>query len=182
MIIEVRFHGRGGQGAVTASKIIANAFVRAGKYGAAFPMFGFERRGAPVSAFGRFGDTPIRLKTQIYKPDCLVILDSSQKNSDNIWSGLKPDGIILLNTNEEFEHNHSNIKTAGIIDAAGIALEEIGIPIPNTCIVGAFAAVTGLIDIELITESLSDYFDKERLRANIKCAERGYNEVKIHNF
>jgi len=182
VIIEVRFHGRGGQGAVTASKIIANAFVRAGKYGAAFPMFGFERRGAPVSAFGRFGDTPIRLKTQIYKPDCLVILDSSQKNSDNIWSGLKPDGIILLNTNEEFEHNHSNIKTAGIIDAAGIALEEIGIPIPNTCIVGAFAAVTGLIDIELITESLSDYFDKERLRANIKCAERGYNEVKIHNF
>ena len=78
-MIEVRFHGRGGQGAVMASKILATAFVKTKKYGASFPMFGFERRGAPVTAFGRFSKKPIREKTQIYNPDILMVLDPSQK-------------------------------------------------------------------------------------------------------
>jgi 2-oxoacid:acceptor oxidoreductase gamma subunit (pyruvate/2-ketoisovalerate family) len=80
-MIKVRFHGRGRQGSVTAARILANAFVLEGKYGSSFPMFGFERRGAPVTAFLRFDENPVREKTQIYSPDCLVVLDSSLKNS-----------------------------------------------------------------------------------------------------
>ncbi len=85
---EVRFHGRGGQGVWTTSKILANAFARTGQFGASFPMFGFERRGAPVTAFGRFSDKPVREKTQIYNPDIIVVLDPTQKNSDAVFQGL----------------------------------------------------------------------------------------------
>ncbi len=97
MMSEVRFHGRGGQGVVTTSKILANAFARTGQFGASFPMFGFERRGAPVTAFGRFSDKPVKEKTQIYNPNILVVLDPSQKHSQAVFDGLLPGGMLLLN-------------------------------------------------------------------------------------
>ena len=180
---EVRFHGRGGQGVVTTSKILANAFARTGQFGASFPMFGFERRGAPVTAFGRFSDKPVREKTQIYNPDILVVLDPSQKDSEAVFKGLVPGGMLLLNDSEEkMSISNENLKKAGIIDANKIALEEIGLPIPNTVIAGAFAKLSGLLAVEPCCEALGDYFSGKKLAANIICTKRGFEEVKIFDL
>ncbi len=180
---EVRFHGRGGQGVVTTSKILANAFARTGQFGASFPMFGFERRGAPVTAFGRFSDKPVREKTQIYNPDILVVLDPTQKNSEAVFQGLLPEGMMLLNDTEEtINVSHENLKKVGIINANKIALEEIGLAIPNTVIVGAFAKMSGLLDIEPCCEALQDYFTGKKLSANIVCTKRGFDEVKLFDL
>lgn len=177
---EVRFHGRGGQGVVTTSKILANAFARTGQFGASFPMFGFERRGAPVTAFGRFSDQPVREKTQIYNPDILVVLDPSQKDSEAVFKGLLPGGMMLLNDSDgTVTVSHANLKKLGIIDANKIALEEIGLPIPNTVVVGAFAKLSGLLEIGPCCEALEDYFSGKKLAANIVCAKRGFEEVKL---
>ncbi len=180
---EVRFHGRGGQGVVTTSKILANAFARTGQFGASFPMFGFERRGAPVTAFGRFSHKPVREKTQIYNPDILVVLDPSQKNSSIVFKGLLPGGMMLLNDSDTNAGiSHENLEKLAIIDANKIALEEIGLPIPNTVVVGAFAKMSGLLEIEPVIEALQDYFSGKKLAANEICAKRGFEEVKIFDL
>lgn len=180
---EVRFHGRGGQGVVTTSKILANAFARTGQFGASFPMFGFERRGAPVTAFGRFSDKPVREKTQIYNPDILVVLDPSQKASPAVFDGLLPGGMMLLNDKDDIKDiSHENLKKLAVIDANGIALEEIGLPIPNTVVVGAFAKMSGLLDIEPVVAALGDYFSGKKLAANEVCAKRGFEEVQVFDL
>jgi 2-oxoacid:acceptor oxidoreductase gamma subunit (pyruvate/2-ketoisovalerate family) len=180
MMSEVRFHGRGGQGVVTTSKILANAFARTGQYGASFPMFGFERRGAPVTAFGRFSDKPVREKTQIYNPNILVVLDPSQKNAANVFDGLLPGGMMLLNDKKNTDDvRHENLRKLAVVDANGIAMAEIGLPIPNTVVVGAFAKMSGLLDIAPVLEALADYFSGKKLAANEICAKRGFDEVRI---
>lgn len=178
MMSEVRFHGRGGQGVVTTSKILANAFARTGQFGASFPMFGFERRGAPVTAFGRFSDKPVKEKTQIYNPNILVVLDPSQKNSPAVFDGLLPGGMLLINDKKnKGDIHHENLKKLAMVDANGIAMEEIGLPIPNTVVVGAFAKMSGLLDIDPVLEALADYFSGKKLDANRVCARRGFEEV-----
>ena len=180
---EVRFHGRGGQGVVTTSKILANAFARTGQFGASFPMFGFERRGAPVTAFGRFSDKPVREKTQIYNPDIIVVLDPSQKNSESVFKGLEPGGMMLINdSTDTLNDTHENLKRVGIIDANKIAIQEIGLSIPNTVIAGAFAKMSGMLDVEPCCEALQDYFSGKKLEANIVCAKRGFEEVKLYEI
>lgn len=181
---EVRFHGRGGQGVVTTSKILANAFVLNGQFGASFPMFGFERRGAPVTAFGRFSDKPVREKTQIYNPNILVVLDPSQRDSKAVFQGLLPGGMMLLNDSDYAAGNisHGNLKRLAVIDANKIAMEEIGLAIPNTVIVGAFARMSGLLAIEPCCEALEDYFSGKKLSANIGCVKRGFEEVEIFDL
>ncbi len=165
---------------VIASRILAAAFMLEGKYPIAFPMFGFERRGGPVTAFMRFDDHPIRENTQIYNPDCLVVSDPSIKDDALTFSGLRPHGILILNaTTPYMELPHPNLRTTGIIDATGVALKEIGIAVPNTCIAGAFAKVTGWLKLDSVLLSLKDYFEGDRLDKNIKCAQRGYEEIKI---
>jgi 2-oxoacid:acceptor oxidoreductase gamma subunit (pyruvate/2-ketoisovalerate family) len=177
---EIRLHGRGGQGVVLASRILAETFLFEGKYPIAFPMFGTERRGGPVAAFLRFNDQPIREKTQIYSPDCLVVTDVTMKNDPMVFSGLKTSGILVLNSTVPYRVlPHPNIRTIGIVDATGIALQEIGIAVPNTCMVGAFAKVTGWLKLESVLLSLERYFRDSGLAKNIKCAQRGYNEVRI---
>lgn len=177
---EVRFHGRGGQGVVTTSKILANAFGRIGQFGASFPMFGFERRGAPVTAFGRFSDKVVREKTQIYNPDIIVVLDPTQKKSEAVFKGLLPGGMMLLNDSAKTtDIKHENLVKIGVIDANKIALEEIGLAIPNTVIAGAFARLSGLIDIDSVVLALDDFFEGSKLEANMVCARRGYDEVNI---
>jgi 2-oxoacid:acceptor oxidoreductase gamma subunit (pyruvate/2-ketoisovalerate family) len=146
-------------------------------------MFGFERRGAPITAFGRFGDEPIRLKTQIYTPDVLVVLDPSQKDSPAVWNGLNREGILVMNSREVIkEQKTKNLKKACYINAMGISLEEIGMDMPNSCILGAFAAATGSIGIDPIIVALADYFQGKKFDTNVKCVRRGYDEVKIIEF
>ena len=182
-MIEVRFHGRGGQGSVMASRIMANAYVRIGQYGASFPMFGFERRGAPVTAFGRFDAQPIRERTQIYNPHIVVVLDPSQRYFENVYKGLRSEATLVLNADSAFAQKpHQNLKTAGIVNADQISLEEVGRALPNTCMLGAFAATTGLLPLESLTEALGDYFQGSRLEANIRCLRRGYEETKVTYF
>src|SRR3989337_1121877 len=136
---EIRFHGRGGQGAVLASVLLVKAFTKEKKYSSAFPYFGFERRGAPVSAFLRFDDHPLREKTQIYSPDCVVVMDPALKKSPEIFEGLREGGIFILNTRKWVDELNlpSSIGKLGCVDALGISMEILKSPITNSSMLGA---------------------------------------------
>jgi 2-oxoacid:acceptor oxidoreductase gamma subunit (pyruvate/2-ketoisovalerate family) len=177
---EIRIHGRGGQGAVLAARMLASAFVLEGKSVASFPMYGFERRGAPVVAFTRFDDKPIREKTQIYTPDCMVVIDPGLMKLPTLFSGLKPEGILILNSSRPLEDKpDDNLKLAGVVNATQIAVDEIKRDIPNTCLLGAFAAITGWLDLSSILSCLGDYLSGDILERNLRSAERGYREVEV---
>lgn len=177
---EIRIHGRGGQGAVMAARMLASAFVAEGKCVASFPMYGFERRGAPVQAFTRADEKPIREKTQVYEPDCMVVIDPTLLKLSTLFSGLKPQGILIVNTPKPLETKlDPNLALAGVINATQIAMEEIGRDIPNTCLLGAFAATTKWLKVESIVNSMKDYFSGDILQRNIRSTERGFREVNI---
>ena len=177
---EIRLHGRGGQGAVMAGKMLASAAAAEGKYVASFPMYGFERRGMPVVAFTRVSEEPICEKTQIYTPDCLMVVDPTLLNIKTLFDGLKEGGILILNSSKPLDKQPSpNLQKAGVINATQVALEEIGRDIPNTCLMGALAKVTGWITIDSILSGLEDYLDGDMLKRNIRNAERGYQEVEV---
>jgi 2-oxoacid:acceptor oxidoreductase gamma subunit (pyruvate/2-ketoisovalerate family) len=177
---EIRFHGRGGQGAVLAARMLASAFVAEGKSVATFPMFGFERRGSPVVAFLRFDDKPIREKTQIYNPDCLVVIDPGLMSLTTLFTGLKPEGVLILNSHRlPKSHLSDNLKVVGMINATQIAVEEIGRDIPNTCLIAALAATTQWLKLDSILLGLGAYLSGDILQRNIRSAERGYREVEV---
>ena len=177
---EIRFHGRGGQGAVLAARMLAIAFVAEGKSVASFPMYGFERRGAPVVAFTRFDDKPVREKTQIYNADCLVVIDPGLMNLPTLFSGLKPEGVLILNSPRPLKNQlNENLRLAGVVNATHIAVDEVGRDVPNTCLLGAFAATTGWVDLKSILSSLEEYFSDDLLQNNIRSAERGFREVEV---
>lgn len=177
---EIRIHGRGGQGAVLAARMLASAFVIEGKYVASFPMYGFERRGAPVVAFTRVDDKPVREKTQIYTPDCLVVIDSSLMKLPTLFNGLRPDSILIVNTPHPLKSRpNENLKIGGVINATQIAVEEIGRDIPNTCLLGALAASSGWLKLESLLSCLQEYLGGEILQRNLRSVERGYREVEV---
>ncbi|MFC1942010.1 2-oxoacid:acceptor oxidoreductase family protein [Chloroflexota bacterium] len=177
---EIRLHGRGGQGAVVAARMLASAFVNEGKSVASFPMYGFERRGAPVVAFTRIDDKPIREKTQIYNPDCMVVIDPTLMKLPTLFSGLKPEGILILNSSRSLKNQpNDNLKICGVVDATKIAVDEIGRDIPNTCLLGAFAAATGWLDLQSILNCLGDYLSGDMLTRNLRSTERGFREVEV---
>jgi len=183
-MIEIRFHGRGGQGAVIASKILAMAFFAEGKYVQSFPLFGVERRGAPVAAFTRVDASPVRLKCNIYTPDCIIVLDPTLTKTVDITSGLKENGTILINTDsspEEYREKYAGFRVA-TIDADSIAREfRLGSatsPIINTVILGAFASQTKLVKLE----SIQDGIRKEipiKTEANCEAAKRAFENIKV---
>ncbi len=180
---EIRIHGRGGQGSVLAARMLASAFVAEGKCVASFPMYGFERRGAPVMAFTRVDDKPIREKTQVYTPDCMVVIDPTLLRLPTLFTGIKEEGVLIVNTPEPLSGKpDKNLKVAGVINATAIALEEIGRDIPNTCLMGALAATTGWVKLESLIASLGDYFEGKRLEQNKRSTERGYREVKVETW
>ena len=177
---EIRLHGRGGQGAVLAGRMLASAAAAEGKHVASFPMYGFERRGMPVVAFTRVSEEPIREKTQIYTPDCLMVVDPTLVHLKNLFDGLKEGGILILNSSAPLEKQLSpNLKKAGVIDATQVALSEIGRDIPNTCLIGALAKVTGWVKLESVLAGLANYLEGDMLKRNIRNAERGYQEVEV---
>jgi pyruvate ferredoxin oxidoreductase gamma subunit len=181
---EIRMHGRGGQGTVIAAEMLANAFVIGGKYAAVFPSFGVERRGSPVMAFARYGDTPIRERMKIYKPDILVFLDQSLTEVKTCYSGFKAGGLIIANAKDEqsivaLGLGQSSLAT---VDAVGIAMQETGTAITNTCLLGAFARATGLIPVDPLKDALKLYLKGETLKKNVRCLERGYEETAIRTF
>ncbi|MFQ5512132.1 MAG: 2-oxoacid:acceptor oxidoreductase family protein [Candidatus Krumholzibacteriia bacterium] len=158
-MIEIRTHGRGGQGAVVASKVLAAALFKEDRYVQAFPAFGVERRGAPVVAFTRFDDRPIRLRCEIYEPDHLIVLDHALTETTDITSGLKAGGWIVINTHTDPRSflRADNYRLAAV-DANTIAwrhgLGSRATPIVNTAILGAFARATGLVSLEAVVEAV----------------------------
>jgi len=180
---EIRIHGRGGQGAVTAGDMIVTAAVLDGKFGTSFPVYGDARRGAPVVTYVAIDEGRIRRKTQVYSPDCLIVLDPRQKDWTQTYEGCNPGGVLVLNYKKELEKQpHPNISRAGTVDATKIAMEEIGIPAFNTVILGAFAATTEWVDFDSILSALEKTFSGELLKKNIKSVERGYKEVNIFDW
>lgn len=173
---EVRIHGRGGQGSVTAAELLAVAAFDDGKYSQAFPAFGVERRGAPVMAFVRLDDKPIRLRSQIYEPDYVIVQDATLVDVVDVAAGAKPDGIILINSERSpatFKlDTNASIKT---LDATKLAMDIIGKPIVNTTLVGAFAGVSGLINPESIKNAVMERFPGKVGEMNAKAIQAAYD-------
>jgi 2-oxoisovalerate ferredoxin oxidoreductase gamma subunit len=182
-MIEVRMLGRGGQGAYSSAEMMAAALVKEGKYATCFPMFGGERRGAPVNVFLRFDDKPIRLRSQIYYPDCCIVTDPLLARTPDALKGLKPGGIVVMNLPQMLDEKpHENTEVLATVDATGIALEEIGRPITNTVLIGSLLYTTGWAKLESIFEAFKANFSANLLESNIRCAQRGYEETQIKRF
>jgi 2-oxoacid:acceptor oxidoreductase gamma subunit (pyruvate/2-ketoisovalerate family) len=175
---QIRFHGRGGQGVVTAAEITAIAAYNEGKYAQAFPSFGVERTGAPIEAFARIDDAPIRTREHVYEPDVLIIQDASLIGTVDVTKGCRPDTLIIVNSakpKEEIKLN-SRPEYLFVIDATKIALEEIGRNIVNTVILGTVAKATGLFSLESLKKAVEDKFKEkpELVEKNIKAVTRAY--------
>ncbi len=181
-MIEIRLHGRGGQGTVTAAELLAVAAFDGGKEAQAFPAFGVERRGAPVMAFCRISDNPIRIRSQITTPDFVIVQDPSLMETVDVLAGLKPDGTVLVNSEHKPEELKMDTKAKVVtFPATQIALDELGRPIMNTAILGAFAGLSGLITFDAIERSISHRFGEELGERNIKAARRAYELMKEQN-
>lgn len=174
-MIEIRFHGRGGQGAVTAAEILAKSAFEDGKFAQAFPFFGVERRGAPVMAFTRISDEPIRRRDQVYEPDYVVVLDDGLMNVVDVYSGLKEDGGVIVNTTDESKV--AGKSKAYIIDATGIALENLGVNIVNTVMLGSFAKKSGTITIESLLKVIKESFPGKVGEKNAVAAKIAYDKI-----
>lgn len=153
-MFEVRFHGRGGQGAVTAANLLAIAAFKEGRYIQSFPIFGTERRGAPVAAFVRMDDKPISIRCQIYEPNAVVVLDSGVMEAVNVTKGLKKNGIIVINTRKKPKELGLKEARVATVNATSIAVKHrLGsetAPIVNTAILGAYARATEKFEVEKI--------------------------------
>jgi pyruvate ferredoxin oxidoreductase gamma subunit len=169
-MIEIRFHGRGGQGAVTAAEILAKAAFKDGNYSQAFPFFGVERRGAPVMAFTRIDDKPIQVRYQVYKPNYVLVLDDGLIDVVDVFSGLQDDGNVIINTNNKIESKESVYD----IDATGIALDILGRNIVNTIILGYFAKKTNIVTIESLLEVIKEVFPGKIGESNAKATMKAY--------
>jgi pyruvate ferredoxin oxidoreductase gamma subunit len=178
-LIEIRFHGRGGQGAVTASRIIAIAAYEEGKYSQAIPMYGTERRGAPLTAFVRIDDVRVRERELVHNPEIVIVLDPLIAKQQMVVDNLTPGGLVLLNSSEDPKDVQlgGDFKVA-TVDATTIALETLGRPITNTAILGAFAKITGLISVESIEKAIKKNFPGRIGEMNVAAVKRSYEEVK----
>ena len=181
-LIEIRWHGRGGQGSVTSTELVAQAAINEGNFAQAFPSFGPERRGAPVQAFIRINSQePIRIRAGITEPDVVVVLDPSLLRIANVTSGLKEDGMLVINTRKSFQAIESEFQVKqklATIDATKIAREELGIPIVNTSMVGALIRATGVVKLESLIEPLQHRFGRLAER-NINAMKKAYEETLV---
>ncbi len=184
-VVEIRWHGRGGQGVVLASRLLAKATFYEGKWSQAFPFFGAERRGAPVMAFTRISERPIRLRSQIYHPDVLVLVDPMFLGRPEVFDGLKAGATVVANTPRD-PGELSVPETVGrvaTIDATGLALrlglKVAGLPVPNTAMVGAVAKATGLAAIESVESAIRDTLSGKGVDVNLSAAQEGFHSVKV---
>jgi len=178
-MIEVRFHGRGGQGAVVASQVLAEAAFLEGKDVQAFPFFGVERRGAPVTAFTKIDEKKILVKSQIYNPDYVVVLDDQLIGNVDVASGIKPEGMILINTSREPDSFDFPAKVV-TVDATSIAVDHrLGSkesPIVNTSILGAFSKASGVVSIDSVIKAIKNKAPRKK-EENATAAKVAYDSV-----
>lgn len=179
-MIEIRIHGRGGQGSVTMAELLAEAAFYGKKEAQAFPSFGVERRGAPVTAFVRIDDQPIRLRSQIYEPDYVIVLDPTLLGDPETLAGLKKNSVILINAAADrpgLDLVAGRKARVRQLDATKIALAVLGRPIINTVMLGAFASLSGLIELQAVEEAISKRFAGQLQEKNIAAARQGFSSV-----
>jgi pyruvate ferredoxin oxidoreductase gamma subunit len=183
-MFQVRIHGRGGQGVVTAAELLSVAGFREGRHAQAFPSFGSERTGAPVVAFCRIDTHPIRLREPILEPDALIIQDPTLLHQVDVFGGLRKDGYILINTSRSFEDLGLAEFAAGFraerlctVPATEFALKLIGRPLPNAALLGGFAAISGQISLESVGAAVREKFPAKVAEANIAAAAEAFEFV-----
>lgn len=182
---EIRIHGRGGQGAVLASGLLAQAMVAEGRHVVAIPSFGFERRGAPVACFMRVDDKPIRAMTNIYKPDIILCIDPTVSRVIDIYQGMSAGGTLVQAGKGDIEKLGvaPSISKVGLCDAVGITLSIFKRPITNTVMLGAFARTTGLVSLASLKAAIEDgEFRDAGLKQNLDAVERGYHETNLFDL
>ena len=180
-ILEVRWHGRGGLGAVTSAELVARAAISEGKYAQSFPSFGPERRGAPVLAFLRISDEFIRVRTNIYEPDVVVVLDPKLLHAVDVTSGLKKEGKIIINSRKSPDALKAEFGfhwPVAAVNATKIARETIGLPITNTAMIGALLKLTDAVSMDSLIEQLKERFGS-RSSANAEAVKRAFDEIEV---
>lgn len=187
-LIEIRWHGRGGQGAKTASLLLADAAFNTGKYIQGFPEYGPERMGAPITAYNRISNKPITIHSNIYEPDFVVVVDDTLLESVPVTAGLKEDGAIVINTTKDSEYlkkvlngYKGNVYT---IDARKVSMETLGRYFPNTPMLAAIVKVSGVMTDQELLDDMKDSFKHkfakkpEVIEPNMKALEMSLQEVK----
>jgi pyruvate ferredoxin oxidoreductase gamma subunit len=184
-MFQVRIHGRGGQGVVTAAEMLSIAAFEEGRHAQAFPSFGSERTGAPVVAFCRIDDKEIRLREPIMAPDALIIQDPTLLHQVDVFAGMKADGYLLINTGKTFEQLGLADFVSGrrgehlcTVPATEIALRHVGRPVPNVPLLGGFAALSGMIRLESVVMAINDKFSGKVAAGNIAAATEAFNLVR----
>ncbi len=187
-MIEIRWHGRGGQGAKTASLLLADAAFNTGKYIQGFPEYGPERMGAPITAYNRIDDNPIYIHSNIYEPDFVVVVDDTLLKGVDVLKGLKENGAILINTNKDIKEIRKELNNfAGhiyTIDATKISKDCLKANFPNTALLAAIVKIANIMDKESLLKELETSFKhkfvrkQEMILPNMEAVKRGYEEVK----
>lgn len=184
-MFQIRIHGRGGQGVVTAAELLSVAAFREGWHAQAFPSFGSERTGAPVVAFCRIDDRPIRLREPVVEPDALIIQDATLLHQVDVFAGLSGDGYVLINTTRSFEElgltELAESRPAGhlrSVPATEMAVRLIGRPVPNAALLAAFAAVSGRLSLESVHAAIREKFPPKVAEANVAAADEAWANVK----
>lgn len=185
-LIEIRWHARAGQGAVTAAKLVADTALMDGAYIQAMPEYGPERTGAPLKAYTRVCSEPIEVHNTITNPNIVVVLDDTLLDIVDVAEGIKDDGVVILNTEMSADEARGKLNVpatvkVAVVDASSIALDTIKRDIPNTPIVGALSKVTGVVPVDQVKERLRITFGKkfaqEMIDANLNSVDRAYEEV-----
>ena len=181
-LIEIRWHGRGGQGAVTSAELLAKAAIDEGKFAQAFPAFGPERRGAPVVAFDRIDNhSPIRVRAEIREPDVVIVLDHTLLSVVKVTAGLKPKGILIINTSKDFaaiEKDFGSDWKLALVDANTIAREVLGVTIVNTTMLGALLKAIEVVKMDSLIEPIKERFGRIAEK-NINAVKRAFAETKV---
>lgn len=184
--VKIRWHGRGGQGAKTGAFMLAESMIEQGKYAQGFPDYGPERMGAPIRAYNRISDDPVRVHSGVQSPDLVIVLDATLIATGTITAGLKPESVFIVNSHESPEKVKAELGVAGnsvfTVDATGIALAEMGKPIPNTPMIGALLKVTELAEIDkmsaILTKKFKGKLSADMVKGNIAALKRAHEEVK----
>jgi pyruvate ferredoxin oxidoreductase gamma subunit len=184
-VFQVRIHGRGGQGVVTAAELLSVAAFTEGRHAQAFPTFGSERTGAPVTAFCRIDDVPIRVREPISEPDALIVQDPTLLDQVDLFSGLRPDGYLLINSVRSFDDlglgefvERFPTERRRTVPATEIAREHLGRPLPNAALLGGFAAVTGVVSLDSVAAAILERFSGTVGAANAAAAQAAYEFVE----
>lgn len=186
-LVEIRWHGRGGQGTVTAAKVFADACLSGGRYVQAFPEYGPERSGAPLRAYNRISPRELRMHCPVLEPQIVMVVDATLLDSIDVTEGAPPDAVFIVNTSKDPDEMRARLgakptQKVCTVDASRIAQETIGRPLPNSPMVGALARLSGLVGLETILDDVQKSFGKKFsqkiIDGNLEAVTKGYGEVK----